>query len=289
MIGIPTDHGGYAKLEFGKIILNPVLFQSDWPPPVSGAIAIYYTDTDEASRELVFSGIAHRDVYDRESVSYNLHGPNYDETIADATAYNATLNSVLTTILTTIPEITTVNTTKARASSPNVTHTTSGASLAIDLASAIAEFYSHLFYVVGTTAYLVDMKLDNGTRTLTEFQYFAYPQYVTKPPISAVRSGTFARFSAYPYGAEMSVDQYHTTEANVNTALDDILAIENSIKTAIVIPMRAGNFVNPGEKVSFTDTGNVANLSNWIRARNIKYDFMNDEIMIDGEGASAAA
>ena len=288
MIGIPTDHGGYGKLEFGTIQFNPILFQSDWPPPINGLIEIYYTDTDEASRELVFSGIAHRNTFDREQVSYALHGPDYDETIADSTAYNDTLNVVMTAILTSIAEITTVNTTAARAVSPNVAHTTSGVQLAIDLASAIAEFYSHLFYVIGDTAYLVDMKRDNGSRTLTEFQYFAFPAYPNKNPVAVARCGTFSRFSTYPYGDELAVDQYHTTEANVNAAPDDIIALENAARSSINIPMIAGNFVNLGEKINFTDTGNVANLTSWIRARNIRFDFMNDEINIEGEGAISA-
>ncbi len=68
--GIPSDHGGYTKMSFGSISFNPILFQDDWPPPVSCPIAIYYTDTTEADRELVFTGMEHISSFDREVITY---------------------------------------------------------------------------------------------------------------------------------------------------------------------------------------------------------------------------
>ena len=289
MMSIPTDHGGFCKLEFGRITFNPLLFENDWPPPAECAIALYYSDTTEAAKELIFAGVCYRNTINREEISYGLYGPDYDETVADATAYNNTLNTILNTILTGIAEIASVDTTYARAVSPNVTHTVSGDQLAIDLASDIAAFYSHIFYVVDTTAYLVDMKLDNGSRSLTEFQFFSFPQYWNKEPVAIARCGDYSRTSSYPYGQEISVDQYHDTEANVNTALDDIIAIENKARISFDVPMKAGNFPAPGEKITIPDTAHVADLSSWIRVRKLRYDFENDGINIEGEGEVAAA
>lgn len=294
-LAIPTNHGGYCKMEFGNIVFNPVLFYdavasiNDWPPPVSCPIGIYYTDTTEAARETIFVGTAHLASFDRTSVTYRLFGADYDETIAASTAYNDTLNVIMTTILTTIAEITTVNTDYARASSPNVTHTTTAEVNAIDLASAIAAFYSHLFYVVGTTAYLVDMKLDNGTDwTLTEFKYFASAKYYRNVPLSSIESSQYKVFSAYPYGTETTVDAYHTTEANITTAITDILAIENAARITVDVPMIAGNFPRPGQAVILPDTAHVADLSSWVRARKLQFNFLTDRITIDGDGEVAA-
>jgi len=289
MLAIPSDHGGYARMQFGGISFNPLVFEGDWPPPVSCPISIYYTDTTEAARELVFAGTAHLDSFNAEEVHYALYGLDYDETIAASTAYNNTLNSVLTTILTSIAEITTVDTSAARVASPNVTHTTSGVQLAINLASGIAQFYSHLFYIIDDTAYLVDMKLDNGSRTLTEYEFFAFNQYEYKPPVAKATTGNFSRFSAYPYGSTLSETQYHTTEANCNTALDDIITLENSPHVVFSVPMIAGNFPALGEKITIPDTATVADLSSWIRARKLRYDFVNSIITVEGEGAIAAA
>jgi hypothetical protein len=291
-LGIPSNHGGYAKLSFGNISFNPVLFQTDWPPPITCVINIYYTDTTEAVRELLFSGTAHLSDFDRDYVCYDLYGPSYDETIADATAYNGTLNSVITTILTTIPAITSVNTTYARGSSPNVTYTVDGVTLAIDLASSIAEFYSHLFYLSGATAYLVDMKLDNGTWTLSEYDFLAKPKYQYNAPIAILSSdvaGTvYEEKSTYLYGSSKRIGAYHTTEANIRAALVDMLAIENAPRIPPPVPMMAGNFPDLGQKIIIPDTTHVADLSSWIRVRQLTFDFIGDMIKIEGEGVISA-
>jgi len=343
---IPTDHGGYAEMQFGSITFNPYLFESDWPPPVSCPIAIYYTDTTEAARELVFSGTAHLTAFTRASVSYKLFGPSYDETwatkgvgplvvgqIYEITNYvsdddftnvgaasnatgviftatgttptkwtnfsilsprwNGTLNATITAILTRIPEITTVDTTYARASSPNVLWTLTSERLAINIASDIAAFYSHLIYVVGATAYLVDMKRDNGTRTLTEYQYFAAPTYQYKTPYAMITCSSdnvvYNAKSAYPYGPTTNVDPYHETAANINTALADILALENAPRISLDVPMVAGNFPALGEKITIPDTAHVADLSSYIRVRKLQYNFVDLIINVEGEGAIAAA
>ena len=87
----------------------------------------------------------------------------------------------------------------------------------------------------------------------------------------------------------MSVDPYHTTEANIITALDDILSIENSARVALSVPMIAGNFPAPGEKIVIPDTGHVADLASWIRARKLTFDFVDETINVEGEGVVAAA
>ncbi len=341
---IPSDHGGYAEMQFGSITFNPYLFESDWPPPVSCPISIYYTDTTEAAKELVFSGTAHLTAFTREAISYKLYGPSYDETwatkgvgplvvgqIYEITNYvsdddftnvgasanetgeiftatgttptkwtnfsilsprwNGTLNATITAILTRIPEITAVDTTYARASSPNVLWTLTSERLAINIASDIAAFYSHLIYVVGATAYLVDMKLDNGSRTLTEYQYFAAPTYQYKTPYAMITCSSdgvvYNAKSSYPYGPTTTTDPYHETAANINAALADILALENAPRISMDIPMIAGNFPALGEKITIPDTAHVADLSSYIRVRKLQYNFVDMIINVEGEGEVA--
>jgi hypothetical protein len=206
--------------------------------------------------------------------------------------WNTNLNAVITNILGYIPEINTVNTTYARASSPNVTHNITGDTLAIQLASDIAAFYSHLIYVVGDTAYLVDMLRDNGSRTLTEYQFFASPTYEYKVPVASVGctvgSASYSKASSYAYGTAMKIDPYHVAKANIETALTNILTCENAPRAQVKVPMIAGNFPAPGEKVTFPDTGNVADLSTYIRVRKMQFDFVNSMITLEGEGAITA-
>lgn len=292
-MAIPSDHGGFAKLTYGSIAFNPILFRADWPPPVSCPIAIYYSDTTEAARELVLSGTAHLGSFDRESISYSIFGPSYDETIADGTVYSDTLANVLTTILTSVTEITSVNTSLARSPSPAVSHTTSGEQLAIDLASNMAQFFSHLFYVHDGTAHLVDMKVDNGSRTLTEFQFFAFPKYQYKAPTSkalaSVADTEYSQFSDYPYGSDLSETPYHSAQVNIETALADVLDLENAPRISFDMPMIAGNFPLLGEKITLPDSGNVLGLLSWIRSRKLQYDFLGQVINVEGEGEIAAA
>lgn len=207
--------------------------------------------------------------------------------------WNGTLNAVIADILSVIPEITALNTSAARVSSPNVIYTLTSNRIAINVASDIAQFYSHLLYVVGSTAYLVDMKRDNGTWTLTEYKYFSFPRYQYKTPTALLTCSyggvIYSRASSYSYGQTSSVDPFHTTQANIEAALDDMLALENAPRVNFTVPMIAGNFPDLGQKVNFPDTGNVADLSSWIRVRKLQYDFVDSTINIEGEGAVAAA
>lgn len=285
---LSSFHGGYVRLGYGSISFMPDLFDDDWPPPINGVISVYYSATTEEAKSTLFTGVAHLAGIDRGQVKYELYGCNHTETIANATAYNDTLGTVLNSILTGISEISTLDTTYARVVSPNITYTTSGTILNIELASAIAAFYSHLFYVSGTTAYLIDMFLDGGSTTVTEFDYFP-SSYEYLQPISTFRCGSFARFSVYSYGSEKGIDQYHTTEANVNTALDDINTIWHRPRVRLRMPLVAASIVSPGTKISWEDTSLGQDTDMWIRARTIIYDFTNEEIIVEGEGGISAA
>ncbi|KKM97123.1 hypothetical protein LCGC14_1171290 [marine sediment metagenome] len=283
--------GGYVDLTVGGMSLRPDLFDDDWPPPVSAAVSVYYTDStdpDESAKETLFIGIAHRNTIERTSIKYDFYGSSYTVTVADATAYNDTLDAVMTTLCGAGILNLTIDTSASRAASPNVTHTTNGKVLAIDLASNICEFYSHLFYVVDGTLYLVDMLGDNGTQTITEYDYFASTKYIDEVPISAARAKVddatnYSRYSSYPYSDELNVVPYHTTEGNINTALDDILTIYHMPRANLEMPL-LGSLPVPGKKISWIDTSLGQSTNVWIRARTIQYDFENERVIIEGEG-----
>ncbi|MBW2606146.1 MAG: hypothetical protein JRD05_00775 [Deltaproteobacteria bacterium] len=284
---LAKNHGGYCSLGFGGISFSHDLFTDDWPPPVNGVITVKYTATTEAAAETIFEGVAHLSKINREEIRYELYGPSYTATVNDATAYNDTLVAVMTTLCGVGILNLTLDSSAARGPSPNVTHTVDGDQLAIELASEICAFYSHLFYIVGSTLYLVDMLGDNGTQTITEFDFFP-SDYNNLVPVALARSGDYSRTSAYPYGNELSVDQYHDTEANVNTALDNIIAIENKARCDLKIPL-LGSLPVPGKKISWTDTSLGVDTDMYIRARALRYDFDNEEITISGEGEISAA
>lgn len=283
---IATNHGGYVQMSFGQIKLMPDLFKTDWPPPVECAINMYYTATDEASRETLFEGTAYLKLINKTEISYELYGDSYAVSIADATGYNDTLIKLFEAWCGGGILDLTLDSSAARAISPNVTHTTNGEQLAIDLASKVAAYYSHLFYIRGGTLYLIDMLLDNGTEIKTEFDFLP-ATYDWLVPISIASSGGRVIRSSYPYGRAESYTQYHDTNANIDVCLTDIVAIENKARARITIPF-LGSLPVSGKKISFTDESQGVDTDMWIRARSLRYDFDKDEIRIEGEGVISA-
>jgi hypothetical protein len=87
----------------------------------------------------------------------------------------------------------------------------------------------------------------------------------------------------FPYGQELDVTPYHDTKSNVTTALQNILSVLTKDVVEIRIPMTA-TLPDPGKKIEFTDSQMVVDVSSWLRARNLTYDFENEEIIIRGEG-----
>jgi len=277
------DHGGYVKLGYGDIKFFPDLFSD--VPPVEIDLSIYYTATTEAAKEKLFDAKGWLDTMNRDGVSYNLYGEKFTDTIADNTAYNGTLVSLFTTWTGAGALNLTLDSSAARNPSPNVLHTTTGEQLTIDLASKIAAFYSHIFYIDSGTLYLVDMLADNGSSTYTEFDYFP-SHYDWLVPVSILSSGGRARTSAYPYGRELSLTAYHDTGANIDDALDDILTTLNSARSRFQIPF-LGSIPVPGEGLGWTDDSLPWTVVSSIRARTIQYDFDGEVVIIEGEGTVA--
>ena len=281
---IAEDHGGYVRPGFGSIRFSHDLFgAADWPPPANITLGIYYSATTEAAKETIFTGTGHLARMDREEIEYELYGPSFTATVADATAFNDTLLNVATWFCGASYLNLTLDHTYDRASSPQVVFTSSGVQLAIDLFSEICAFHSHCFYISGTTLYLIDMLLDAGTQTITEFDFFP-SEYEWNVPVSIARTDNYARTSAYPYGEEITLPtEYADTEARINTALDNIIAVRNKAKCRLRMPF-LGSLPTPGKKISWTDTSLGESTDAYIRARTISFDFEEEEVIIEGEG-----
>lgn len=284
---IAHDYGGYVSPRFGSISLFPDLFEDDWPPPISCAITIKYTATTEGAAETLFTGIAHLSQLDIGQVKYDLYGPSYITTTAGATAFNDTLVNVVTALCGGAHLNLTLDSTAARGPSPNVNFTVSGDQLDIDLVSAIAAFYTHLIYISGSTLYLVDMLGDNGTETITEFDYLQGTTYEYQTPVSLARAGDRAQASGYPYGNELTLAAYHDTGANVDDCLDDIMTVLHKPRVRLKMPL-LGSLPVPGKKISWTDESLAVDTDMYIRTRSVRYDFDREEITVEGEGAIAA-
>jgi len=190
---------------------------------------------------------------------------------------------------------------------PNISHWAASQKKLVDFLSDICAFFGHLFFISGSTLYLVGMGEDNGTDTITEFEYFDGP-YHDRPPVSIFRSKWITRESvsetigqyvkdigndtyqesAYPYGKDESIDPYTGTMADIDTQLEAISTIYHMPYCYLKMPL-IGSLPMPGKKISWLDESMGQKTSAYIRARSIRYDFDNEEITIEGEGAMVTA
>ena len=286
--GIPKAYGGYFRADMGGYSLSPALFADDWPPPVSCAVSMAYSATTEAAAVNFLTGTAHRAQFNRESIDYAIYSPQNSYVLPDSTAFDDTLVNALTWMVNAARMDLTLDSTLARNPSPTVDYTTSGEQLGIDFLSDLTAFFSHMFYISGSTLYLLDMAADNGSRTLAENDYFAPVEspvdYFNNVPCAIAKAGEYSQQSAHLYGDEIAETAFETEQAKIEAALALIITYQNKDRARLAIPF-IGDLPSPGEKISWTDTSQVVSTDMWIRARIIQYDFDNDQIIIEGEGA----
>lgn len=273
--------GGYCRPSFGSLSFDPTLFSSDWPPPTEIGVVIKHTESTEAAATTIFSGTGQIESFDRASIGYDLYSGDYGTVLSSGSAFDDTLGNVFSWACDPARLNLTLNTTYARVISPEVTYTTTSDMLLTDFLNDVSAFFSHFFYISGSTLYLVDMLLDNTTKTLTEFDFFK-ASYECRPPIAIATTDSFYVTSSYTYGDTENYEAYHDTQANVEAALTDIITISNRKRVIVPIPFSASLPI-PGQKISFTDSSLYIStgVEMWVRA--LTYDFDNDKIFIEGD------
>ena len=182
----------------------------------------------------------------------------------------------------------TLDSTYARAASPTVKFTLSGEQIAVNLLSDICAFFTHMFYISSGTLYLIDMLLDAGSMTITEFDFFP-SEYFYEVPIAIAKTDNYVSTSSYPYGSEVSFPiEFINTQAEIEAALANVITVMNLARCNLRLPF-IGSFPTPGKKVSWTDTSLGEDTDVYIRARTFMYDFENEEVIIEGEGVLTVA
>jgi len=148
------------------------------------------------------------------------------------------------------------------------------------------------------------MNVDNGARTVTEYDYFP-ASYSDQAPLSkltgtwrerSAANETIGRFirdaeyeetylTTYPYGDELSLEAYEDVRADVTTSLQAISILYH--KQQIKTPLPLGTSLPvPGEAISGVDTSTKRDVSFFLRARNISYELFGGvpKAIIEGEG-----
>lgn len=275
--------GGYVEPTFGSISLLPSLFEGLTDYPVSCPVKISHTGDNEANAVLILEGTAHLKDIERDHIKYDIYATEYKDKVTDA-SYSGTLESVFSTACTTLGL--TLDSTYARTTSPNVSYIAKGEKVLVDNLSDMARFFSHLFYIEGTTLYLIDMLLETQTVNISEFDI--YPSgYTYGKPVSIFKTGNDATEASvdgsYSYGDEDSISpQCHTAVANSETALADRKTILERPRVPLKFPL--DDIYKPGTKLILLDESKSIPLSVEAKVRSVIYNFDSHECIVDGEG-----
>lgn len=176
----------------------------------------------------------------------------------------------------------------------------------IPILSDVSTGFSHLFYISGSTLYLVSMFSDNGTVTLTPTGKKYYKSgYTYNNPIADI-TANWATIEigvdgdGYPtyntndhsrkiklsgYGISKSVTINSVNINDVHAALYNLAVTYYRPSAQLQMPPEYAANVNPGTLINYTDSRMPSDTDVSIRTRAIKYNYDNNEIIINGEGA----
>ena len=120
--------------------------------------------------------------------------------------------------------ITSIDTTASRATAPDVNYWATSQMPLIDFLSELCAFFTHYFYIASDTLYLGDLLLDNGTSTLTEYEYFtaSYSAYV---PVNQIKA-TWTTREAYN-GFVDEVRQARYVKDIKNTVVESVSTVSS--------------------------------------------------------------
>ena len=257
--GCRSNRGGFCPLGYGKIVFKPKLFEDNFPPSDTGQIVAKYTPDTEDNAVTLFNATAYASGFPENKPEYTLLPPDYDETLAASSLSTGSLTSVLTTILTGIAEISSVDTTLARNPSPEVVPDNYEGRLNIDYADDLSKSFCHLVYIIGTTAHVIDMKAGNGDEiVLTDSKVTNNIRIFRNMPIAEIQhddgTNVYTRQSDYPMGKKLNLRIPHTSQANIEAALDDIMLVENKWRGSATIKLSSlGGIILPRQKITWTD------------------------------------
>lgn len=284
-ISLSQEYGGFAKPKFSDISLSPEMFEDMWPPPKNATVKIIQTETNESGGVIIFDGTAYLSDYDRSSIGYELKQPDFDSTIAKSTSYNDTLINIVNVLCGASFLNLTVDSTNARTVSPSVIYTTDKDIQTIDLLDDMCSFFSHGFYISEGTLYLFDMLETTTPVELTEFDVLPC-SYTENQPVALIKSGDFSIDGDNKNGNTYTISPtFHTTQANVETALGDIKTIveKDLVKLNAKIDDKKPQVLNT---LTLTDESLINSLTTTAIVTSVVYNYDTLDMQIEGFGLS---
>jgi hypothetical protein len=196
----------------------------------------------------------------------------------------------------------TLDTTKARSPSPSIGFWLDEQTQVLDVLRRASEACGHCFYTTSTSIYLIDMLTDNGTGTLTEFDYFTatysalFPAAifeVTRVVREAVNDGMGAHVletekplriaSSYRYGRTIRVEEWSESQSDVKSWLGDTQDIYEKYQVTVSVPL-SGSLPVPGKKYTVEDSNLITATTITFRVRSCSVDFFKEIVTLSGDG-----
>ncbi len=199
----------------------------------------------------------------------------------------------------------------ARAVSPDVSYWADSQMKTIEFLSRLSAFFTHYFYVKSAEDELVlgDMFLANGNSTYTPFEY-VNAKYKGSTPLQSIKCEwetreavemflddgvTTAKYvkatshekivdGNHEQGAELSLEPFHSDATKIEAAMNNIALIYDRPMASVTIPITS-DLPLPRQKVNFTDDVMLKEMSSYIYASRLQFNFELGEIEIEGDGA----
>lgn len=285
---ISEDYGGMEESKGTSIVLKPSWAGTVIPPDCFELIMELGLGTAESGDRL-FDGTAYEQSMTASEVKYKLYGPDYDQEYAKDEVFNASLIDFFAAAATALGLV--PDTSLARVPSPMLSHTMSRDALVTDVLALVASFYSHHGWIDRKAGklFLAAMENDNGSRVVDR-RFFnpelTRPAAVAKVIAKNSNGDTWSRTSEHAFGKEITLQPFHSAQANIETELDRVLSLANQRRGSVTLPMVDG-LPAPGERITAVDNKYSSPVEIWIRAREFTPDFARRTITISGEGGAS--
>ena len=237
--------------------------------------------------------------------TFTLDTTNVGNVSISGTGTITTLSDLLTYLSTNLdPALSYTYDAALEGTSPTISYWADSQQLLVDFVSEVAKYFETLFYISNSTIYAVAMDKTNGTRTLTEYDFFPvtydYPtpisllkaEWATREAGEWVDGGKYVKStdeeetvtSGYPYGSEENVTPYQYVRAGITTRLASLLTAKHKCQVQLSIPM-SDSLPVPGEQLTYTDESSFTDaLDVTMFCRNLIYNFDQDTVVITGDG-----
>lgn len=291
-LSLPTRHGGFLKVSAGQVRFLPSAFGGVkpwsidvWPPPKELDAIFRCNSTGLEGSAKLFEGKLYRESVSEKGVVYDVYIPSYTETIAGGTSLASwPMTNSLIGFFEKVCDVLglTLDSSKATADPPTLSHNLSNERLVIDLASDVAAFCCHMFWIADGILYLQEMGVSNGSSSLKNpNDFFRSPAYTDEIPVNRVVAGTHKfEGTEYPYGVDYTLSANYTGN---DSQLQGIYELVNGQWAEVSVPAESGcgEFV-PGKQVTLYDARLAVPSETIINMRAVSYDFIKSSVKIAG-------